>query len=78
MGILIIIPGDFDEHWRNTDKECGFEEMAAGILGLVMDSRLYFKPKYELDASQYGKNCQKKKKKFHTEKFHTAVMSTNT
>lgn len=53
IGILIITPGDFEAHWRNTDKESGFAEMAAGILGLVMDSRLYFKPKYELDESKW-------------------------
>lgn len=51
-GILTTTPADLDARWRNTDKESGLAEMAAGILGLVMDSRLYLKPECELDESQ--------------------------
>ena len=59
IGILITTLGDLDAHWRNTDKESGFAEMAAGILGLVMDRRLHLKPEYELDESKW-KNYQRK------------------
>lgn len=41
IGILITTPGDLDAHWRNTDKESGFAEMASGILGLVTERAGY-------------------------------------